>query len=87
MVDYEVQGRIALAVFNPPRTGAGKAAIDNLVKLKPAHVAAVCCDPATFARDIRDLVEGGYEVVTVQGYDMFQQTHHVEIVAHLRRKS
>jgi 23S rRNA (uracil1939-C5)-methyltransferase len=78
-------GRIALAVFDPPRQGAGIATIEHLVKLKPAHVAAVSCDPATFARDIRGLIDGGYEVVSIKGFDMFPQTHHVEIVAHLRR--
>ena len=79
-------GRVALAVFDPPRTGAGKDTIQHLLRLKPAHVAAVSCDPATFARDIRGLIEGGYEFVDVQGYDMFPQTHHVEIVGHLRRQ-
>ncbi len=79
-------GRVALAVFDPPRTGAGKETIQHLLRLKPAHVAAVSCDPATFARDIHGLIEGGYELVDVRGYDMFPQTHHVEIVAHLRRQ-
>jgi len=84
--DRSPLGRVALAVFDPPRSGAGKAIIDNLAKLKPAHVAAVSCDPATFARDVRDLVAHGYEVVSVKGFDMFPQTHHVEIVAHIRRR-
>jgi tRNA/tmRNA/rRNA uracil-C5-methylase (TrmA/RlmC/RlmD family) len=46
---------------------------------------AVSCDPATFSRDIRGLIDAGYEVVSVKGFDMFPQTHHVEIVGHLRR--
>jgi 23S rRNA (uracil1939-C5)-methyltransferase len=83
--DRSPLGKIALAVFDPPRAGAGKATIDNLAKLKPVHVAAVSCDPATLARDMRDLISHGYEVVSVKGFDMFPQTHHVEIVAHLRR--
>jgi len=83
--DRSPLGRVALAVFDPPRTGAGPQAIANLAKLKPAHVAAVSCDPATFSRDIRGLMDAGYEVVSVKGFDMFPQTHHVEIVSHLRR--
>jgi 23S rRNA (uracil1939-C5)-methyltransferase len=83
--DRSPLGRVALAVFDPPRSGAGVQTIEHLVKLKPAHVAAVACDPATFARDIRGLMDGGYELVSVKGFDMFPQTHHVEIVAHLRR--
>jgi 23S rRNA (uracil1939-C5)-methyltransferase len=85
--DRSPLGRVALAVFDPPRAGMGNAAIASLAKLKPAHVAAVSCDPATFARDIRGLIDAGYEVVSVKGYDMFPQTHHVEIVGHLRRAS
>ncbi|HEU0163982.1 MAG TPA: class I SAM-dependent RNA methyltransferase [Thermomicrobiales bacterium] len=78
-------GRVALAVFDPPRTGAGPEVIAAIARMKPTHIAAVSCDPATFARDIRGLLDGGYELVDVQGYDMFPQTHHVEIVGHLRR--
>lgn len=78
-------GRVALAVFDPPRTGAGPDVIAALAKLRPAHIAAVSCDPATFARDLRGLIDAGYELVDVQGYDMFPQTHHVEIIGHLRR--
>jgi 23S rRNA (uracil1939-C5)-methyltransferase len=84
--DRSPLGWVALAVFDPPRSGAGKATIDRLARLKPAHIAAVSCDPATFARDVRDLVENGYEVLRVTGYDMFPQTHHVEIVGHLVRR-
>jgi len=83
--DRSPLGRVALAVFDPPRAGMGVQPVANLAKLKPAHVAAVSCDPATFARDIRGLMDAGYEVVSVKGYDMFPQTHHVEIVGHLRR--
>ena len=83
--DRSPLGRVALAVFDPPRTGAGPEVIAALAKLRPAHIAAVSCDPATFARDLRGLLDAGYELVEVQGYDMFPQTHHVEIIGHLRR--
>jgi tRNA/tmRNA/rRNA uracil-C5-methylase (TrmA/RlmC/RlmD family) len=82
--DRSPLGKIALAVFDPPRSGAGKETLEHLVRLKPAHIAAVSCDPATFARDLHDLTNMGYEVMSVRGFDMFPQTHHVEIVAHLQ---
>ena len=78
-------GRVALMVFDPPRTGAGPAAIAGMLRMKPAHIAAVSCDPATFARDLRGLLDGGYELDSIRAYDMFPQTHHVELLAHLRR--
>jgi 23S rRNA (uracil1939-C5)-methyltransferase len=83
--DRSPLGKVALVVFDPPRLGAGSEVIDAIVKMKPAHIAAVSCDPATFSRDIRGLMDGGYELVDVRGYDMFPQTHHVELVGHLRR--
>lgn len=83
--DVSRYGRVALMVFDPPRTGAGSRAIQGMVHMNPTHIAAVSCDPATFARDIAGLTENGYELVSITAYDMFPQTHHVEILAHLKR--
>jgi 23S rRNA (uracil1939-C5)-methyltransferase len=83
--DQSRYGRVALLVFDPPRGGAGQKVVDGILKLNPAHIAAVSCDPATFARDLRGLLDGGYELVDITAYDMFPQTHHVELLAHLRR--
>lgn len=83
--DVSRYGKVALLVFDPPRTGAGARAIQGMVKMNPAHIAAVSCDPATFARDLRGLLDGGYELVSLRAYDMFPQTHHVEILTHLKR--
>lgn len=83
--DQSRYGRVALLVFDPPRGGGGQKVVDGILKLNPAHIAAVSCDPATFARDLRGLLDGGYELVDITAYDMFPQTHHVELLAHLRR--
>lgn len=83
--DVSKYGRVAMMVFDPPRTGAGKRAIDGMLRIAPTHIAAVSCDPATFARDIAGLVEGGYTIESLTAYDMFPQTHHVEVLAHLKR--
>lgn len=84
--DVTRYGKVALVVFDPPRTGAGPRAIQGMLKIAPAHIAAVSCDPATFARDLRGLLDGGYELVGIRAYDMFPQAHHVELLAHLKRK-
>jgi 23S rRNA (uracil1939-C5)-methyltransferase len=72
-----------LVLMDPPRQGA-KPALALLLKLRPQRLVYVSCDPQTLARDLRQLVDGGYTVEQVEGYDMFPQTFHVEAVARLR---
>jgi tRNA/tmRNA/rRNA uracil-C5-methylase (TrmA/RlmC/RlmD family) len=71
-----------LVLMDPPRLGA-KAAIPLLLRLASRRLVYVSCDPNTLARDLRQLADGGYRVDTVEGYDMFPQTWHVECVARL----
>jgi 23S rRNA (uracil1939-C5)-methyltransferase len=49
------------------------------------RIAAVSCNPATFARDARALIDGGYRIEWVQPVDQFRWSPHVELVAALRR--
>ena len=73
-------------LLDPPRTGAEPETLDALLALSPPHVSYVSCDPATLARDLRALTEGGgYKLAAIQALDMFPQTHHVETVVHLKK--
>ncbi len=83
--DHSPLGRVGLVLFDPPRTGAGAETIAGILRLRSANVIAVSCDPATFARDLRGLLDGGYTLADIHAFDLFPQTHHVEIVAHLTR--
>ena len=69
--------------MDPPRLGA-KPAIPGLLQLRAPRIVYVSCDPNTLARDLKELCAGGYQLESVEAWDMFPQTHHVECVARLR---
>jgi 23S rRNA (uracil1939-C5)-methyltransferase len=67
-------------VFDPPRAGA-EAQVKELAGSSVPVLVAVSCNPVTFARDARILVDGGYRLDSVQVIDQFTFSHHVELVA------
>ena len=73
-------------VVDPPRKGCDKTLLDTMLEAAPERIVYVSCDSSTLARDIKILIEGGYELEVVQPVDMFPQTAHVECVAKLVRK-
>lgn len=75
-----------VVVVDPPRAGCDKKLLDAIIAGKPERVVYVSCDPATLARDIKRLCEGGYALKEVQPVDMFPWTRHVESVACLERR-
>ena len=72
------------AVIDPPRAGA-EAQVDGLAKSTVPVIAAVSCNPVTFARDAKALVAGGYRLDWVQVIDQFRWSTHVELVARFSR--
>lgn len=77
--------RAATVVLDPPRAGAGRAVVDLLADYAPAQIVYVACDPVALARDTGLLVERGYELVSLESFDLFPHTHHLESVAAFRR--
>lgn len=71
-------------VFDPPRQGA-QAVATHLAASKVSTVVAVSCNVATFARDAKILIDGGYKIDGVTPVDQFRHTPHVELVARFRR--
>jgi 23S rRNA (uracil1939-C5)-methyltransferase len=71
-------------VFDPPRQGA-QAQVKQLAASKIPVVIAVSCNVATFARDARVLIDGGYKIEGVTPVDQFRHTPHVELVARFTR--
>ena len=70
-----------VVIVDPPRTGMSREALDGAMRLGSARVVYVSCDVATLARDARRLVDAGYALTAVDGFDLFPNTPHVETVA------
>lgn len=75
------QIQVQSVVVDPPRTGLSKAALAGVLAVKAARLVYVSCDVPTLARDTRALVDGGYRLRTLEAFDLFPKTAHVETVA------
>lgn len=71
-------------LLDPPRTGAGAAVVQELLRLRPGRIIYVSCDPATLARDLQPLVGAGFAIEAIHFFDIFPQTYHLETIVHLR---
>jgi len=81
-------GEQTCLIIDPPRTGCLEKSMKRIRERGPQQVIYVSCHPATLARDLKVMCEGGaYELVGVMPHDMFPQTQHVECVADLRRRT
>lgn len=76
-----------VVVVDPPRKGCDLALLQTILEMKPKRVVYVSCNPATLARDLRVLEDGGYKTLEVQPVDMFSQTTHCEAVANIVLKN
>ncbi len=74
-----------VVVVDPPRKGCDVTVLQMILKADPARIVYVSCDPATLARDLKILCDGGYCLERVRPVDNFCQTVHVETVALLIR--
>ena len=79
--------RADVVVVDPPRKGCDRELLETLIAMAPKRIVYVSCDPATLARDVAILREGGYLPQRVTPTDMFPQSSHVECIACIQRKS
>lgn len=73
-----------LIIADPPRAGLGNDVTKELLRIKSPQLTLVSCDPATLARDLKKLVSE-YRIARLTLLDLFPQTYHFEVVAHLER--
>lgn len=65
-------------IVDPPRTGLSKEAANAVIRSGAARIIYVSCDAPTMARDARRLLDGGYRLLSLSGFDLFPNTPHVE---------
>ncbi|MBR6252410.1 MAG: 23S rRNA (uracil(1939)-C(5))-methyltransferase RlmD [Clostridia bacterium] len=84
---YEEENISADVVFvDPPRKGCDVELLNTIIKMKPKKMVYISCNVATLGRDIKYLVDNGFELKEVQPVDQFPQTAHVESIAVLERR-
>ena len=72
-----------LVVLDPPRAGVGAETLRLLLALRPKRLHYVSCSPPTLARDLGFLLKHGYQLDSLELFDFFPQTYHIESLARL----
>lgn len=73
-------GRASTIVVDPPRAGISKPAMEAIASHGASRIVYVSCDPPTMARDARRLLDAGYLLESLEAFDLFPNTPHVESV-------
>jgi tRNA/tmRNA/rRNA uracil-C5-methylase (TrmA/RlmC/RlmD family) len=77
-------GDFGTVIVDPSRTGLSREAIARLTALRAGRLVYVSCDVATLARDTRALSAGGYRLESLEAFDLFPNTAHIETLAAFR---
>lgn len=77
--------KVDVLVVDPPRKGLAKETIDYIKMINPTKIVYVSCNPATLARDLKEITSDTYECLEATPVDMFPMTAHVESVALLTK--
>ncbi|MEO6590179.1 MAG: methyltransferase domain-containing protein, partial [Pyrinomonadaceae bacterium] len=76
---------IDFILLDPPRSGAEKKIIENIIKINPSEISYISCEPSILARDLRMLIDAGYSIESITALDLFPQTHHIETIVRLQK--
>ena len=77
----------SVVVCDPPRKGCSEEFLQQLYDFQPQRIVYMSCDPATQARDAYGIVANGYKIMSVQPFDLFPQTRHIECLIVFEKKS
>ena len=79
------EGSFDTVILDPPRSGAASKVVNQLIRLSPRNIIYVACDPVALSRDLQTLMAAGYQMKTIEAFDIFPHTHHFETVVGLSR--
>lgn len=80
---FERAGEADRLIVDPPRTGLGLTAVEEMCRFRAGKIVYVSCNPTTLARDLRYFMDRGYAVRRVVPVDMFPHTYHIETAVEL----
>jgi 23S rRNA (uracil1939-C5)-methyltransferase len=83
---FTTRGTPDVLIVDPPRTGMTLEALQAATRLRSPKIVYVSCDVATLARDARRLMDAGYEIQGIEGFDMFPNTPHIETIVEFKRE-
>jgi len=81
----EINNENIQIVLDPPRKGCDRKVLEAVIKADADSIVYVSCNPATLARDAKILLDSGYLVQEIWGFNMFPQTYHVESLLVLKK--
>jgi 23S rRNA (uracil1939-C5)-methyltransferase len=82
---FSVTGPADRLIIDPPRTGLGLAAVDEMCRFNAERIVYISCNPTTLARDLKYFAERGYRTKRIVPVDMFPHTYHIETVVEIER--
>lgn len=65
-------------IVDPPRAGLHSKVRSRLIEVKPKEIIYLSCNPSTQARDVKELIDAGYKIISAQGFNFFPRTPHIE---------
>lgn len=84
IIDEKKLPKPDVIIADPPRSGMNPKTVKDILELMPQKIIYISCNPATQARDIKLLCDGGYKLIKLRPVDMFPHTFHIENVALLK---
>ncbi len=76
-----IKRKFDMTILDPPRKGCTQEALEEVLAHTKKQIIYVSCNPATLARDLKYMTEHGAKVESIQPFDMFCHTYHIENVA------